>query len=563
MSESVEMRWGVKIPLRDGVSLNATLYLPAPARGRAPAIVTMTPYIAQTYHEYGMYFAQNGYPFAIVDVRGRGNSEGVFEPWQQEGLDACDVVRWLSRQPWCDGRVAMWGGSYAGYIQWSAAAQLPAELATIVPAAAPFLAVDFPVRGNIAQTYWMRWLTLVWGKTLQEKLFWNNDRYWGQRFQEWFESGQPFSTLDERLGNPSVHFQRWIAQPRQGTYWDRYNATAEQYARIAIPLLTITGHFDGDQPGALEHYRRHLRSRPAAEHYLVMGPWDHAGTREPQAKFCGIEVGAESLVDLRKLHLDWYAWTMQGGPKPALLRDKVAYYVLGAERWRYAKTVEQITARTQSLYLHSTSNPTDVFHSGSLQEDLPEATEPDRYVHDPRDTSFAALEAEIDPEDRSDQRRVHFMSGRQLVYHSAPFIEDTEISGFFRLTAWIAIDRPDADFLAQVFEIGIDGSSLLLSDDLVRARYRESLREEQLIRTVEPLRYEFAGFMFVSRLVRQGHRLRLVIAPVHSIHFEKNHHSGGVVAQESIDDARVLQVRLYKGRNYPSALQLPIARAED
>ena len=69
--------------------------------------------------------------------------------------------------------------------------------------------------------------------------------------------------------------------------------------------------------------------------------------------------------------------------------------------------------------------------------------------------------------------------------------------------------------------------------------------------------------MFVSRLVRKGHRLRLVIAPVHSIHFEKNHHSGGVVAQESIDDARVLQVRLYKGGNYPSVLQLPIARAED
>ena len=75
-------------------------------------------------------------------------------------------------------------------------------------------------------------------------------------------------------------------------------------------------------------------------HYLVIGPWDHAGTRTPQAQVGGLKFGTASLVDLPKLHLDWYAWTMQGGAKPEFLQKRVAYYVMGADQWRYADTLE-------------------------------------------------------------------------------------------------------------------------------------------------------------------------------------------------------------------------------
>ena len=132
------MQWGLWIPLRDGKHLNAILYLPAGRAGRAPAIVTMTPYIAQTYHERGMYFAAHGYPFLIVDVRGRGNSEGEFRPLLNEAADGYDVVEWIAQQPFCDGQVAMWGGSYGGYVQWATASRTPPHLRTIVPAAAPY-----------------------------------------------------------------------------------------------------------------------------------------------------------------------------------------------------------------------------------------------------------------------------------------------------------------------------------------------------------------------------------------------------------------------------------------
>src|ERR1700687_5991479 len=108
----VEFEWGVKIPLRDGVHLNATVYRPRDAAGPQPCIFTLTPYISQSYHDRGMYFAAHGYPFLTVDVRGRGNSEGSFRPLIQEAKDGYDVVEWLAKQPYCNGKISMWGGSY-------------------------------------------------------------------------------------------------------------------------------------------------------------------------------------------------------------------------------------------------------------------------------------------------------------------------------------------------------------------------------------------------------------------------------------------------------------------
>ncbi len=148
--------------------------------------------------------------------------------------------------------------------------------------------------------------------------------------------------------------------------------------------------------------------------------------------------------------------------------------------------------------------------------------------------------------------------GKQLVYHSAPFEKDTEVSGFFKLSAWIAIDQPDTDFAVSIYEIRQDGSSIALANDMLRARHRESLREPKLIRTKAPLRYDFGHFTFVSQEIKKDSRLRLVVAPVNSIYSEKNYNSDGEVAAESMDDARSVTVTLYHDRDHPSTLFVPI-----
>src|SRR5256885_16563172 len=115
---------------------------------------------------------------------------------------------------------------------------------------------------------------------------------------------------------------------------------------MSVPILTITGHYDGDQPGAFTFYKRHMlygAAEAKANHYLIIGPWDHAGTRTPKAEVGGLKFGQASLLDLNKLHTEWYDWAMKGGAKPEFLKKRVSYYLVGAEEWKYADSLESIS----------------------------------------------------------------------------------------------------------------------------------------------------------------------------------------------------------------------------
>src|SRR2546429_158028 len=97
---AVDMQWAVKIPMRDGVRLHATVFTAHGQKEPVPVIFTFTPYIGDSYTDRAVYFAKHGYGYALVDVRGRGNSGGEFEPFVNEGKDGYDVVEWLAKQPY-------------------------------------------------------------------------------------------------------------------------------------------------------------------------------------------------------------------------------------------------------------------------------------------------------------------------------------------------------------------------------------------------------------------------------------------------------------------------------
>lgn len=559
----VDLQWGVKIPLRDGVELQATLYRPQGQREGLPCVLSLTPYIAQNYHDRGMYFAAHGYVFASVDVRGRGNSGGTFTPLLQEANDGYDVVEWLAKQSYCNGKITMWGGSYGGYDQWATAKEKPPHLATIVPVAAVMPGFDFPMRGNIFYPYDMRWLTFVSGRATQDKLF-GDEKMWNTLFKSAHESHAPFNTIDTRFGNPSPTFQQWIANPMQGDYWDRYNPTAAQYAALDLPILTITGHYDGDQPGSLAFYTNHMKNASAAardRHYLIIGPWDHAGTRTPRAEYAGLKLGNASLLDMNALHREWWDWTLKGGRKPEFLKARVAYYVTGPDEWRYADTLEAVTAKHQEYFLASDGGrANDVFASGRLESGKAKRGGSDRYVYDPLDVSAAADDANDESgAELTDQRGLLRRSGKYLVYHTAPLDKDTDIAGFFRLSAWLKLDQRDTDFNVDVYAIAPDGSSLFLTNDVMRARHRESLREEKLVTPGKVERYDFQSFTFVARQLKRGSRLRLVFGPINTFNLQKNYNSGGVVTAETAKDARTVTVELLHDAQHPSALYVPIA----
>src|SRR5947207_10845904 len=234
-----DIRWGVKIPLRDKVELNATLYLPKTPDGSAPkthVVFTLTPYISDSYHARGAYFASHGYVFALVDVRGRGNSSGDFEPFANEPRDGHDVVEWLAQQPFCDGKVAMWGGSYAGFDQWATAKEFPPHLATIVPAAAAHPGLDYPSTQNVGLTYDMQWYTLTSGHAAQDNLF-ADQKFWRTKFLGAYKKHTPFKSLDSFVGNPSVNVQRILKHPVIHAYYASMVPTRQQFQKIALPIL--------------------------------------------------------------------------------------------------------------------------------------------------------------------------------------------------------------------------------------------------------------------------------------------------------------------------------------
>ncbi|MEN3332777.1 MAG: uncharacterized protein V7641_2142 [Blastocatellia bacterium] len=559
----VDLIWGVKIPMRDGVKLNATVYKPRKMDGPQPVIFTLTPYIGDSYHDRAFYFAQNGYVFALVDVRGRGSSEGKFDPFQQEARDGHDIVEWLATQPWSNGKVTMWGGSYAGYDQWATLKEFPPHLQTIVPAAAVFAGVDFPFYKNIWAAYDIQWLTFTSGVTGNSKLF-GEGPFWEQKFRQLYSEHLPFNRLDEMTGNFTTNFQTWLAHPTPGAYWDAMAPTDEQFARMNLPILTITGHYDGDQSGAMEYYQRHMRLASAAardKHYLIIGPWDHAGTRTPRKEIGGLKFGDASLLDLNKLHREWYDWTLKTGKKPEFLKQHVAYYVAGAEEWKYADSLAAIAGSRRTLYLNSdASHAGDIFHSGRLSDQQAEKSAPDSYTYDPLDMRPGELEREEVVNYLLDQRSALNLFGNGLVYHSEPFAEATEVSGYLKFVAWMALDVPDTDFSVTVFEILHDGTSILLTQDQLRARYRESLRQEKLVTPGQINRYEFNGFTFFSRRIAKGSRLRLVLNCPNSIYVQKNYNGGSAVEKESGKDARTAHVTLYHDSEHPSSLEIPIVR---
>jgi uncharacterized protein len=180
-----------KIPVRDGVNLSANIYKPSQMTEPLPVILMITPYVSYYNPEYGPYYAENGYVFVYVDTRGRGNSEGEFAPFEQDGKDGYDVVEWLARQTWCNGKVGMMGSSYRGMVQWLTLKEFPPALHSIAPTASVAPGVDFPHYNNIFLTYTVRWLSAVQGKTNNIKIF--ELDYWAAKNKKVFKEYLPLS----------------------------------------------------------------------------------------------------------------------------------------------------------------------------------------------------------------------------------------------------------------------------------------------------------------------------------------------------------------------------------
>ncbi|ALH82893.1 hypothetical protein AN936_21800 [Sphingopyxis macrogoltabida] len=151
---------------------------------------------------------------------------------------------------------------------------------------------------------------------------------------------------------------------------------------------------------------------------------------------------------------------------------------MGADKWRYADTLGAVTARHDVLYPGSGENPVRAYRAGTLGPKPAGKDEPDHYVHDARDLGALLLELSQTQSHLVDQTALLTDTANKLVYQSAPFEKDTEVSGVFKFAAWIAIDQPDTDFLVSIHDIAPDGTSIFLTHTRMRALSRRAADRE-------------------------------------------------------------------------------------
>ena len=574
------------IPARDGVGLEAWITRPsaaagAPAAGagpapRVPAILTLTQYdIDGSRRGEPPWYASHGWAFVQVYVRGRGKSGGekTDNLGLQVGRDGYDVVEWIARQPWSDGHVVMYGGSYVGMTQWRTAAQRPPHLAAIAPWVPIYPGWDIPNTNGIPQSWTAVILGYTAGATLNTGYIANRD-YWFGKMLEQYAANRPFAQLSHAVG---IADDDWWMPDAQGrhvpmmTAWldhvgeEAFNLAAEpkpaDYAAMDFPVLTATGFFDDDQPGALRYYRNHVAHAPpavAARHDLVIGPWDHGGTQVPEQTIEGLAIPGSAVIDMKKLHLEWYDYVLGRGPRPALLRDRVTYFVMGADEWRSAPSLEAAASgEVFTLYLADPEGtPRNVVHSGQLLPAAPRAEPPAVLVSDPRELPELEVAGYTADEGLTSQFRA--FQKRALVFHSGPLVNDTEIAGHARLELRCTADAPDFDLWAQLMLVRPDGTAVQLGEDFRRARFRNSPFHAELLRPGETVTIPFE-FRWSAWRLPAGARLRLVVMPLNSPSYQKNYNTGGRIGYEDPAAARVAHVRILHDAHDPSRLILPLA----
>ncbi len=564
------------IPMRDGVELEAWITKPAQLSDKAPAVFELTQYdIDGGRRLESVALAKRGYVFVQVEVRGRGRSGGDKNDslGLQVGRDGHDVVEWIAKQPWSDGHVFMYGGSFVGMTQWRTAAQHPPHLSGIAPYVPIYPGWDVPNTNGIPQS----WSAVILGYTAGRSLntgFIANAPYWQGKMLEHYAAHRPFAQLDEAIGIAQDDWWMTDAQGQHKSFmktWldhvgdEAFNLAAEpqpkDYADMRFPVLAATGYFDDDQPGSLRYFQRYIAQAPHEEtdkSFLVIGPWDHGGTQRPEKTIEGLAIPEAAVLDMNKLHADWYDWVLGHGPRPQFLRDSFAYFMLGADEWRYARSIDAASSGRQlTLFLSAPEGtPENLFHSGELARNAPANQAPAVVVSDPGELPELAVAEYVADEGLLSQFRD--LQKRAVVFHSAAFENPVEIAGQMKLKLLVQSDTPDFDLWAQVMMVLPDGSAVRLGEDIRRARFRNSPFKQELLKPNEIAEIPFE-FYWMARRIPAGARLRLVIAPLNSPSYQKNYNTGGRVGYEDFAKARVAHIKVFHDAGHASELLLPLA----
>ena len=353
--------------MRDGITLAADITLPAALP--APAVVMRTPYgrSGRVQEQRGDEMAAGGYAQLTVDVRGRGDSDGTFVPYRNDGPDGVDVIAWVAAQPWCTGDVATYGGSYPGMIQYLTALHRPAALRAMVVMVTP--SDPFVEEGTgVPSPMNVSWFRLVDGRAPQ----YVDGVDWMEVYRH-----RPLLTMDEAAGFVSANWREELRHRTLDAFWEprRYQ---HRIGEIDVPVLHVSGWYDDEEIGTPLNYAAMVGAGRTGQHLLV-GPWGH---RVNATRTLGdVDFGPDALIDLNAHVLRFLDHHLRSGPPPG--PTPVRLFVMGANRWIDEEEWPPASTRETVLFLHGEGRANSRYGDGTLSAEPPGEEPADRWVHDP------------------------------------------------------------------------------------------------------------------------------------------------------------------------------------
>jgi uncharacterized protein len=581
----------VMVAARDGVLLATDVYRPAvgsvAAPERLPVLLHRTPYDKSEAAAVAIAaaLAKHGYVVMVQDTRGRHHSQGVFEKYYSyDAYDGYDTVEWAAKQPFSDGKVGMYGTSYAAHTQADAAKLAPPHLrALLLNMGGMSNAWDHSVRYDGAFEMG-RQLTWAWSQALEDA---KDPVTEGMLSKE--DVNAWYSALPIRKGlsplSVAPNYERYYldeaTRSDYGPRWDTLGMQWEKfYGQTAdVPMMHVGGWYDIYLRGTIENWRR-LGAIKKSPMRLVIGPWTHHGNT---ASFAGdVDFGADAAVkDFdTNFHLAWFDFHLKGVKTAASTQAPVRYFLMGTGdghkdaagrlyhggEWRESREWPPAESRAALYYLHA---------DGSLSVHAPSASEPAATVYqfDPAHpvptigggVSKRLKDGAYDQRERADMpgSRPPYLPLRArsdvLVFESEILEHDAVLAGPVEVTLFASSTATDTDFTAKLIDVyppSADfptGFDMNLTDGIVRASYRDHFETRQLL--VPGKIYSIVIRPFdTANVVKKGHRIRMDISSSNFPRFDVNPNSG-----EPLGLSRLLKTAentIYHDAAHPSAVKL-------
>jgi putative CocE/NonD family hydrolase len=506
----------VMVPMRDGTQLAAHVFQPTEA-GRYPAILMRSPYgkPGDGWAEASRY-ADAGYAMVVQDCRGRGKSEGVWDPFRYDSHDGFDTQQWIAQQAWSNGEIGTAGGSYVGWTQWASAVNASPHLKAmmpVVPFADVYQEITYP-GGAFQLALAFGWGASVGGLNISaEKL---PEAYRHLPLQNW----------DAQFGRDVFFLDQWVEHSTFDQYWQQ-RGIQHRYDQVTVPVLNVGGWYDIFSKATIElvdRVRDESRDRLARRNqFVVMGPWGHGvGGR----KTGELDFGESAAMDLQDLQFKWFEYWLRD--QETGVEDWPAYrlFVMGENRWRGEHQWPLERTEFTPYYLSSEGKANSRQGDGRLSTEPPSGPASDSFVYDPQQPVPTTggnnlIGATVGPYDQSEVED----RSDVLVYTSEPLDQSLEVTGPVTVVLYAESTATDTDFTAKLVDVHPDGRAFNLCDGIIRARFRDSMTDPTLIEPGRVYRYEI-DLWVTSNVFLIGHRIRLEVSSSNFPRFDRNPNSG-------------------------------------